>query len=87
MVMDSDWLYLKNNDLEGIVWTHLEAINWLDQLNYTYIYEEVYLDQTVEWHITLTYYIDSHTLDFLVLKWPRLFETRANYETVTLLCE
>lgn len=85
MIMDADWLYLKNNDIDSIIWTHYEAIQWLDDLNYYCEYREELVDQWAEWHITLTYAIDAHTLDFLMLKWPRLFETRAAYESVKIL--
>lgn len=96
-IVDSDYLYLKHNNSLDITWTHQDAIIWLQEMNYYYEYSEEQVAQTVdwvpfsqsstflEWHMKLKFTIDAHTLDFLLLKWPRIFESRAQYETITLV--
>ena len=85
-LQDSDYLYLKNLDLiDQVVWTHIDTIYWLDSLNYYYEYMEEYVEELAEWWIVLAWTIDLHTLDFILLKNPRLFETRASYEQVELI--
>lgn len=83
-IADSDYLYLRNNDILDIVWTSQDAIIWLQDLNYYYEFVEMFHEELNEWWTILTFEIDEHTLDFLLLQWPRLFETRAGYEEVTL---
>lgn len=84
-VMDSDFLYLRDNNILDIVWTHQDAIIWLQDINCYYEYKEEFVDQYSEWHLGLSFTIDEHILDFLLLKWPRVFESRATYENVTLI--
>ena len=83
---EDDYSDLKIRDLlDKVIWTHYECMEYLDNLNYPYTYLEEYIEQISCWEITVTYDIDSHVLDLVLLKWPNILKPVRDYERVELI--
>lgn len=78
---DYDTLNLDNN--LDLIWTHYKCIDWLDLLNYSHERRDEF--STTECRCYLSYWIDEHTLDFILLKWPQILEPVRDYEKVRII--
>lgn len=75
---------LANNQID-LVWTHYSCMDWLDELNYSCEYWEAYDAHRELWNLYYSYWIDPHTLDFILMKWPRILEPVRDYEQVRII--
>lgn len=80
----SDYQDLLSNGHLDLVWTHHECMDWLDLLNYSCEYWEDSDPLTNETNLYYSYWIDPQTLDFILIKWPRILEPVRDYETVKI---
>ena len=84
-ITESDYQEIIKQDLLHVLWTHYECMEWLDLLNYSAEYaEELDINRNV-WNLFYTYWIDEHTLDFILLKWPHILKPVRDYEQVRIL--
>jgi hypothetical protein len=81
----SDYQEILTQDLWHVLWTHYECMDWLDTLNYSAEYAETLDEYRNVWNIYYTYWIDEHTLDFILLKWPRILEPVRDFEQVRII--
>ena len=70
---------------EERLWTHQEAVKWLDNQGYEGIYTYDYSMAKDEQIIMKTYELDEEMVTMFNLKFPQVYTPVRNYEVVTLI--
>lgn len=79
-----DYWQLRNGDSLHLIWTHYDAMEWLELLGYTNLLTEEYFPSLNMYLMRSMYRIDDKTLDILLLKWPKILEPVRTYESIKL---
>ena len=82
-----DYWELKNADNMHVIWTHYQAMEWLDLLDTTSLVTEEYLPSLMVYLVRCMYRIDEATLDMLLLKYPKILEPVRDYERTKISFE
>ena len=80
-----DYQDLVANGQLDLVWTHYACMDWLDNLNYSCETCEIINEDRNTSDLYYSYWIDEHTLDFILMKWPRILEPVRDYEQVRII--
>lgn len=86
-INEQDWQGLRTQygfD-EQRLWTHQDAVKWLDNQGYQGIYTYDYSIAKEEQIIIKTYEISDETVTIFNLKFPEVYSPVRNYEVVTLV--
>lgn len=85
-IREQDFHEIKKQGFEfDDLWTHQEAIKWLDNQGFESIYTYDYSIAKQEKIIIKTYQIDDETVTMFNLKFPQVYTPVRNYEVVTLI--